>query len=44
MAARHPAPAERLASHPSSVQATEAIKPILGEYYMYDAREVHAAL
>jgi hypothetical protein len=26
------------------VQATEALKPILGEYYMYDAREVHAAL
>jgi len=25
-------------------EATEALKPILGDYYMYDSREVHAAL
>ena len=26
------------------LQATEAIKPILGQYYMYDPRPVYAAL
>ena len=30
--------------HNYFVQATEALKPVLGDYYLYDGRNVHKAM